>query len=338
MLEAVAPPAPQGTCGVNRQDESHPPGVARINQARRARVDDALRSWRQGDCVLGDQAFLFRLNPVAPISEAAAIAAVDGADAAEAQVHGFAIVTQTCDIVRACGSRPFVQVCPLVEVDADKLAEIRRGRRPNYAFLPGTAPHRLVADLDRVMTVEKAVVADWDRVIGVPRDEDIRHFRLALTRNRGRVAFPDDFVQLASQLTRRMSNKHEARSEEGRALRALREIRVRADPSWRADEVSVLFLFVRDDTAQTFAGQTWDNYLSLWLKRVAPEGRFTHIEGVIQTLDDLTGRDYVESDPLDLDHLSTGSDRTIPATGTSPSISAVSPGRFAPAHRCYPVR
>ena len=185
---------------MNRPAEAR--GIDRIDEAHRDRVDEALRSWRQGDCVLGDQAFLFRLNPAAPISEAAAIAAADGADAAETQVHGFAIVTQTCDIVRDCGSRPFVQVCPLVEVDdADRLAEIRRGRRPNYAFLPGVAPHGLVADLDRVMTVEKAVVADWDRVVGALRDDDARRFRLALMRNRGRVAFPDDFVQMVSELT-----------------------------------------------------------------------------------------------------------------------------------------
>ena len=291
---------------MNRPDEVHPAAIDRIDEAHRVRVDDALRSWRQGDCVLGEQAFLFRLNPVAPISEAAASAAADGADAAEAQVHGFAVVTQTCDIVRACGSRPFVQVCPLVKVDADRLAEIRRGRRPNYAFLPGPAP--LVADLDRVMTVEKAVVAGWNRIVGAPQDEDVSRFRVALTRNRSRVAFPDDFVQLASQLTRRMSSKHDAQSEEGRALRALREIRVRAEPSWRAAEVSILFHFVRDHTAQTFAGQTWDNYLGLWLERVRPEGRFTRIDGLVQSLDDLTGREYVESDPLDLDHLSTGSD------------------------------
>ena len=54
------------------------------------------------------------------------------------------------------------------------------------------------------------------------------------------------------------------------------------------------------------AGQTWDNYLDLWLRRVPPEGRFTRVDGVVQTLDDLTGREYVESDPLDLDHLSLG--------------------------------
>ncbi len=158
------------------------------------------------------------------------------------------------------------------------------------------------------MTAEKAVVADWNRVVGTHDDGDARSLRIALTRNRGRVAFPDDFVRLASGLTRRMSSKHDAHSDEGHALRALREIRVRAEPSWHAAEVGLLFLFVRDDTAQTFAGQTWDKYLGLWLQRVRPDGRFRPIDGVVQTLDDLTAREYVESDPLDLDHLSTGSD------------------------------
>ena len=265
----------------------------------------------------------FRLSPVAPITEAAAIAAVDGADAAETQVHGFTVVTQTCDIVRACGSRPFVHVCPLVEVDADRLTEIRRGRRPNYAFVPGTAPRRLVADLDRVMTVEKAVVADWNRVVGTHGDGDARSLRLALTRNRSRVAFPDDFVELASGLTRRMASKHDAESDEGRALRALREIRVRAEASWRAAEVALLFLFVRDDTTPTFAGQTWDTYLGLWLQRVRPEGRFTRVDGVVQTLDDLTAREYVESAPLDLDHLSTRSDTRRASEPTASSHAGI---------------
>ena len=33
--------------------------------------------------------------------------------------------------------------------------------------------------------------------------------------------------------------------------------------------------------------------------------RFVRVDGVVLTLDDLTARDFVESDPLDLDHLST---------------------------------
>jgi hypothetical protein len=40
------------------------------------------------------------------------------------------------------------------------------------------------------------------------------------------------------------------------------------------------------------------------LKRVPATGRFTEVDGAVLTLDDLTAREYVESDPLDVDHLS----------------------------------
>lgn len=278
--------------------------MSRLDEDRRVRIDDALRSWRQGDCVVGAQEFLFRFHPDAPISKDAALAAAHGADAAEAEVRGFAILTQTCDLVRRCDDRPFAHVSPLVEVDAERLNEIRRGYRPNYAFIPGTAGRRLVAALDRVMTVEKAVIADWTRCDGARNDDDERRLRLALMRNCGRVAFPDDFGSLTAKLRRRMSRKHDGRIDEGRALRALREIRVRAAPSWLTDQIEIAFWFIRDDSTPDFEGQAWHEHLERWLELVPPDGRFTSIDGSVLTLDDLTAREYVESDPLDLDHLS----------------------------------
>lgn len=189
----------------------------------RAKISEALQQWRQGDCVLGEQWFVFRVSPDAPLTDDAAAAAEDGVENAEGAVFGFAVVTQTCDIVRDCGERPFVEVCPLVEVDEDKLHEIERGRRPNYAYLPGLASRHLVADLDRVMTVEKPVVAQWERVAGCLDDNDSRRLSLALSRKRARFAFPNDFVTFAAPLKSRMSDKHDKGSDEGRALRALRE-------------------------------------------------------------------------------------------------------------------
>ncbi|RMG93472.1 MAG: hypothetical protein D6705_18670 [Deltaproteobacteria bacterium] len=276
-----------------------------MDEDARKRIDEALSGWRQGDCVLGELWFLFRLEIEAPLTEEAAHAADEGADAGEAQVRGFMVATQTCDIVRGCSERPFIEVCPLVKVDPKRMEEVRRGRRPNYAFVPGVADHGLVADLDRVMTVEKSVVAAWPRTEGCHDDGDVRLLSLALARKRARVAFPDDFVALASNLMRRMASKHAKDSDEGRALRALREIRVRAAPSWDADEVALMFWFIRNDDEPHFEEKGWDHYLDDWLRRLPPGGRFTSIEGLVQTLDDLTARDYVESDPLDLDHLST---------------------------------
>ena len=162
----------------------------------------------------------------------------------------------------------------------------------------------MAADLDRVMTVEKAVVASWERVHGWRTDDEARSFTLALARKRSRAAFPDDFVQVGRPIQNRIVERHDKQSDEGRALRSLREIRVRAAPSWGAIAVEVDFLFIRDEAAADFEGTAWVTLLEQWLKRVPPSGRFHRIDGVVQTLDDLTARDYVESDPLDLGFLS----------------------------------
>jgi hypothetical protein len=269
------------------------------------RIDEALRVWRQGDCVLGEHWLLFRLDIGAPITEEARVAAVEGADAGEAEVRGLMLLTQTCDIVKSCRVRPFVEVCPLVEVDDEKFDEIRKGRRPNYAYIPGIGDGtRLVGDLDRLMAVEKAVVAGWERVIGCHDDDEVRRLSLALARKRARFAFPDDFVVFVKGLQSRLTSKHNKNSDEGRALRALREIRVRAAPSWDAEQVQLTFWFIRHEDEPRFEGQTWDNYLEGWLARVRDDGRFHSIDGAVVTLDDITAREYIESDQLDLDHLS----------------------------------
>lgn len=44
------------------------------------------------------------------------------------------------------------------------------------------------------MTVEKAVVAQWERKEGCLNDQEIRDLGIALTRKRARFAFPDDFI------------------------------------------------------------------------------------------------------------------------------------------------
>lgn len=154
------------------------------------------------------------------------------------------------------------------------------------------------------MTVEKAVMAGWKQIKGCLSDDDARRLSLALARKRARTAFPNDFGEFASPLKNRMVSKHDKASQEGRAMRALHEIRVRAAPSWDAEEVKLMFWFIRNDDELTFEGKGWDHYLEAWLKFVPPHKRFVEVFGVVTTLDDLSAREYVESDPLDLDYLS----------------------------------
>lgn len=268
------------------------------------RIDAALQQWRQGDLALEESWFVHVGDPRVPLTDATAEASEGEIQALTSEVRGLIIVTQTCDIVRACVDRPYVEIAPLVQVSEDNLKQVKRGRRPAYASLPSLEGERLVADLDRVMTVEKSIVATWNRTPGYTNDADGRAFAQALARKRVRFAFPDDFTNWVDRLHRRLVDKHAKDSLEGRGLRALREIRVRAAPSWDAAEVDVLFWFVREVEEPTFEGKGWWDLLSAWLKLVPASGRFKAVDGQVVVLEDMTARDYVESDPLDLDHLS----------------------------------
>ncbi|MBI2215905.1 MAG: hypothetical protein HYU51_01285 [Candidatus Rokubacteria bacterium] len=271
---------------------------------RYAAVTAALASWRQGDCVVGEQWFAYRLDPSLPVAELGGEAVPVETELAEAEVVGLVVVTQTCDIVRSCTERPYIDVSPLVEVDDAVLRDVERGRRPRYGYVPLLADRKLVADLDRTMTIEKPVVAKWNRIPGWTADAEARTFAAALARKRARFAFPDDFSKLVTMLRERLTEKHNKQSREGRALRALREIRVQAAPSWDDPTVSLMFWFVRRDEDVDFLGQDWSTFVQAWLKLVPGGGRFRTVQGQITTLEDMTAADYVGSDALDLDHLS----------------------------------
>lgn len=278
--------------------------TAASKEGRHEEIDSAIKEWRQGDCVVGEHWFAYRFATSAPLTDESVQVAAENAELVEVDVRGLAVLTQTCDIVRSCRERPFIEVAPLVEVEASDLEMIESGRRPQYGFVPSLREQGLVADLDRVMTVEKAVVASWDRTPGCLTDDHTRMFAKSLSRKRARFAFPDEFTDLARDLVERLKGKHKKQSDEGEALRALREIRVRAAPSWSEDRVELTFWFIRNDDDQEPENGDWSRLCEAWLALVPVRGRFQVVQGMVTTLDDLTARDYVESDPLDLDHLS----------------------------------
>ena len=270
---------------------------------RAQKIDAALQSWRQGDFTLGDVWLAHIADGSAALTEVATKG--DGVHAAVYEVGGVVVVTQTCDVVRACTDRPFVCVAPLIKLEDSGGNAVAVGMSPRYARV-ATRPD-LVADLDQVVSIEKSLVASWERLPGWTTDDELREFAASLARKAARFAFPDDFtLQVAKGLQRRVKEKHDKDSDEGKALRALREIRVSASPSWDSEKVSLFFFFIRDEEPEALDIK-WDQHLSQWLKLCKPFGTVTRIEGRVTTLDGMTAREYVESDQLDLDHLS---DRT----------------------------
>ena len=277
-------------------------------------VDDALRAWRQGD-VSRDAGLEFLhladlSRPHSPESvEAARILASDvagnavGVEPILYAVLGVVMLTQTCDIVRDCQDRPFVEVAPLVKLPALQVEEVRLFKRPAFAYIPATAKDCLVADLDRTMTVEKAVVAKWTRVSGWTTDKEVRDFTQALSRKRSRFAFPDEFVIAAQRLQKHLAEKHDKQTSEGAHLRALREIRVRAAPSWDSDEVQLIWWFIKDQDPDG-ATPDWARFADKWIALFDQTDQFRADPPTVCRMEDITAQDYVESVQLDLGRLS----------------------------------
>ena len=275
-------------------------------------IDQALRAWRQGDVSLdAGLEFLHLADLSCPHGAASIEVAKTLATAGEAleagatpvldEVRGLVMLSQTCDVVRGCRARPFIEVAPLIEVPEQRVEEIRRLKRPAFAYVPITAGDRLVADLDRTMTVEKALVAGWARTPGWETDLEQRDFANALARKRSRFAFPDDFVSAAADLQRHLAARHNRQTAEGAHLRALREIRVRAAPSWDDGEVLLSWWFIKEGNP---AEADWVAFLKGWLDLFDSTSRFRLDSFIACRLEDMTARDFVESDRLDLDRLS----------------------------------
>ncbi|QQS10831.1 MAG: hypothetical protein IPK81_14475 [Rhodospirillales bacterium] len=290
--------------------------MAESVEADETDVDRALQVWRQGDVTLSPNiGFVHWANIVHPLAYASkqAVAQRNSDDdfpdghmlVEDSAIEGFVILSQTCDIVRASNDRHYVEVAPLIRVSPEFLDEVRRVRRPAFVYIPATAAERLIADLDRTMTVEKSVVATWKRTPGWATDAESRSIAQALSRQRARFAFPDDFNAALAPLASRFRAKHNKASSEGAYMRALSEIRVRAAPSWDDPIVQLTVWFVKDE-ASTPDIVDWSGVIDKWVELIGQSGRFRVESAIAVRLEDMTARDYVDSDRLDLDHLSIG--------------------------------
>jgi hypothetical protein len=271
--------------------------VTTAEDEQNAVVDAALAKWRQGDCVLdGEHWFAHRTEPTQTEAEG------ESTSLTESEVPGFVIISQSCDVVRKYQDRPYVTVASLAEVSEAELGLIVSGYRPQFAAIPAVKSKHLVADLDRVMTVDKRVVADWTRTRGCTSDEEIRRFSDAVKRKHGRFAFPDDFNKFVGDLHDRLKEKHDKRSDEGDILRSLEQIRVRAAPSWGAQEVELMFWFIAKSEDVTEVRKS--GMIQKWEERIQAKDRFKRVFSQLVTYEELRTQDYLESDQLDLDYLS----------------------------------
>jgi len=169
-----------------------------------------------------------------PITRDAAVAAagkLPGPFVVITEVEAVAVVSQTCDIVRECASRPFVKVSPIVHLAGQELANAVARRSPRYAAVPGYA-NDAFADLNHTTTLEKPVLAGLDRSTGCNSPSSKQQFAAAVARHGGRFAFPDDVDQALNRLALRITKRAGKNSPEGACVDRVLQIRASATPSW----------------------------------------------------------------------------------------------------------
>jgi hypothetical protein len=162
-------------------------------------------------------------------------------------VDAVAVVSQTCDVVRVSGERPFVKVSPVVTLTGDDLTNASKGKIPRYAALPGLGDDVFV-DLDRCTTITKSVLAGMAHDRGCPDDESLAAFGQHVARHFGRFAYPRFVEEALQPLSAQMAKRARKKTPEGRCVDALVEIRAVAKPEWDADEpITIDVTFIVDE-------------------------------------------------------------------------------------------
>ena len=260
-------------------------------------------AWRQGDCVVGTQDFVFRILAAKPLTKAGqqAVAEDPETEFVVEPVDGLMVVSQSCDIVRNPEERPFVEAAPLVKLTEATFKEVILGARPQFVTVPGLHADRLAADLDRIQTVEKSLLATWPRHPGCLVDADRRSLGKQLARKRYRAALPDEFTPWFKPLRNRFARLGDSGAIDAAVFRELEEIRIQASPSWDASQIDVFIWLILSDDAPT---RDRSDVLDAWLAKIPPRGPFVSCQGRIVRYEDMTAAEYIDSDPLELDHMS----------------------------------
>ena len=265
-----------------------------------ANVDESLKHWRQGDFAWDVGGFLFA-------SPADGDDAFDASEANE-NIVGLILISQSCDIVRRTGGRHYVAVAPLVNLSEEELSAAQKGRRP-YLTNVENAGNAVFADLARVMSVHKEVVANWEHRPGFSSEAGRLRFAAALERKFGQFAFPDDFNFSMKRFCERVWSRHDRTdSTPGKVYRSLAQIRFRAQPDWTGDNRRMLVIAIMKNEEDCEVGrEVISEELENILSRIAwPHGyewQDTETKFWLATASELSAEDLLTSQRGDFDFL-----------------------------------
>jgi hypothetical protein len=157
------------------------------------------------------------------------------------------LLTQTCDLQFTTPNEHRCLVAPVMRVTEKVAYEALRGRRPGLAGLPWVDP-TAVADLSRITTVERSVLVDVESR-GRPRTPSERfHFVETISRYLTRPALPDPINVVLSPFVKRIAEKHDKRSAEGRCAHKVSELRLEATPDIDHEDPALNVLMILEES------------------------------------------------------------------------------------------
>jgi len=266
--------------------------------ARRAKRSE-LAEWRQGDYTLSVKEFL-----------AVDAWGQEGLEIWSDPVVGLCVVTQTCDIVNESSEKQQVVVSPLVEVTENVFDVVQNGSTPSAAMIENPPGPQIVVDLNRMLSIDKSVLVQFERVNGFNSDHTRSRFAGALERKHGRFAFPDSFAQALVKLRKivRDANR-KTNSEHGKAYRSIQTVRAVAFPDWDAADVKVRFYFVleSEDRWETTLDQISRTVLQHVAKFPWPNGFVSDDPPFrLVRLEEMSAVEWLQSHSVDWDFISVG--------------------------------
>lgn len=255
-------------------------------------AEKPLADWRQGDIIL------------APFSLPRLVLGPSGPAIRNYKAeHGVAIVSQSCDVVRRVDHCSVVQVSPLVPATDEEVEKIESLRVAGKAVIPALLGKNLVIDLDSAFTVDKTLIASFERTEGCPCDQSQARLSRALGRHRGRFAFPDEFnSEVARPIREWIRSKYKKRSPHGELATSIAEVRVSTD-SWEKPSY-LTFDLIRADPWPSPYPKEWADALGRLHKLINAPAGFPEAELRLTTYDDLSAAEYLDSYKLDWDGIS----------------------------------
>ncbi len=264
-------------------------------------ISEKLAEWQQGDFSLDCGDFVY--GDLSDDGETLEAYFEEG-------IIGYAVVSQTCDIVRDPNKSDIknVSVCPLVKIISARLSDIEKGQAPRFGLLQAV-PKNTVVDFSRVMSISKKLLVKWDRKRGCLSEKDQIEFAYSLKQFFGRYAFPDGFNDSLSSFQKAVKSKYAKDSDLGKTVRSIRELRVYPHSDWNNSEcVPITFIVILedDDVRELKDTNTISKLIKSkidlikWIKPYELHERAIHMA----KLSDLTAAEYLNSFPLDLNALS----------------------------------